>query len=234
MEPKVTKFRSNFFLPLPRTLTQSTLSELLSAFIEGVYATSTIEWIAVTTGVLSVWFSMKENILVYPFGIVSVLIYVYLAFQYKLYADMGVNGYYFVMSVYGWMYWKNTDGVRDQIPVTVNNAREWLTTVTLLVGSFGILVFVLMNFTDSDVPFWDATTTCFAITGMWLMARKKLENWIAWIICDLISIPLYFYKGLVLTSVQFLLFTGLACAGYLAWKKSLERESDRFLERENS
>lgn len=82
--------------------------------------------------------------------------------------------------------------------------------------------------------FWDATTTCFAITGMWLMARKKLENWIAWIICDLISIPLYFYKGLVLTSVQFLLFTGLACAGYLAWKKSLERESDRFLERENS
>lgn len=147
---------------------------------------------------------------------------------------MGVNGYYFVMSVYGWMYWKNTDGVRDQIPVTVNNAREWLTTVTLLVGSFGILVFVLMNFTDSDVPFWDATTTCFAITGMWLMARKKLENWIAWIICDLISIPLYFYKGLVLTSVQFLLFTGLACAGYLAWKKSLERESDRFLERENS
>lgn len=210
------------------------MSELLSAFIEGVYATSTIEWIAVTTGVLSVWFSMKENILVYPFGIVSVLIYVYLAFQYKLYADMGVNGYYFVMSVYGWMYWKNTDGVRDQIPVTVNNAREWLTTVTLLVGSFGILVFVLMNFTDSDVPFWDATTTCFAITGMWLMARKKLENWIAWIICDLISIPLYFYKGLVLTSVQFLLFTGLACAGYLAWKKSLERESDRFLERENS
>lgn len=234
METKVTKFRSNFFLPLPRTLTQSTLSELLSAFIEGVYATSTIEWIAVTTGVLSVWFSMKENILVYPFGIVSVLIYVYLAFQYKLYADMGVNGYYFVMSVYGWMYWKNTDGVRDQIPVTVNNAREWLITVTLLVGSFGILVFVLMNFTDSDVPFWDATTTCFAITGMWLMARKKLENWIAWIICDLISIPLYFYKGLVLTSVQFLLFTGLACAGYLAWKKSLERESDRFLERENS
>lgn len=141
------------FSYLCRTLTQSTLSELLSAFIEGVYATSTIEWIAVTTGVLSVWFSMKENILVYPFGIVSVLIYVYLAFQYKLYADMGVNGYYFVMSVYGWMYWKNTDGVRDQIPVTVNNAREWLTTVTLLVGSFGILVFVLMNFTDSDVPF---------------------------------------------------------------------------------
>jgi nicotinamide mononucleotide transporter len=82
---------------------------------------------------------------------------------------------------------------------------------------------VLINFTDSDVPFWDAATTAFAILGMWLMARKKLENWIAWIITDLISIPLYFYKGLVLTSFQFLIFTVLAVMGYFAWKKSLEK-----------
>lgn len=200
------------------------MQELISAFIEGVLATSTIEWIAVVTGLMSVWFSMKENILVYPFGIVSVLIYVYLAFNYKLYADMGVNSYYFVMSVYGWYHWKDTSGERDQIPVSVNDAREWIITIALLMGSFGILVFVLMNFTDSDVPIWDATTTCFAITGMWLMARKKLENWIAWIITDIISIPLYFYKGLVLTSVQFFFFTILAFAGYLAWRKSLEQE----------
>ena len=201
------------------------MSEIFSVFIEGVLATSTIEWIAVITGLLSVWCSMKENILVYPFGIVSVLIYVYLAFNYKLYADMGVNSYYFVMSVYGWYHWKDTGGDRDQIPVTVNDAREWIITGALLVGSFGILVFILMNFTDSDVPIWDALTTCFAITGMWLMARKKLENWIAWIITDIISIPLYFYKGLVLTSVQFFLFTLLAFAGYLAWRKSLEKEN---------
>ena len=200
------------------------MSELFTTFIEGVLATSTIEWIAVITGLLSVWCSMKENILVYPFGIVSVLIYVYLAFNYKLYADMGVNSYYFVMSVYGWYHWKDTGGKRDQIPVTINDKHEWLITAGLLIGSFGILVFVLMTFTDSDVPIWDATTTCFAITGMWLMARKKLENWIAWIITDIISIPLYFYKGLVLTSVQFFLFTILAFAGYLAWRKSLERE----------
>ncbi|MEP1139117.1 MAG: nicotinamide riboside transporter PnuC, partial [Balneola sp.] len=81
---------------------------------------------------------------------------------------------------------------------------------------------VLMNFTDSDVPIWDAATTSFAILGMWLMARKKLENWVAWIITDLISIPLYFYNGLVLTSFQFLIFTFLATMGYFAWKKSLE------------
>lgn len=140
---------------------------------------------------------------------------------------MGVNSYYFVMSVYGWYYWKNTDDDRDQIPVTVNTAKDWLISAALLMSSFGILVYVLMNFTDSDVPVWDALTTCFAITGMWLMAQKKLENWIAWIITDLISIPLYFYKGLVLTSVQFFLFTILAVAGYLAWKKSLHKELNK-------
>ncbi|MCG8374831.1 MAG: nicotinamide riboside transporter PnuC [Balneolales bacterium] len=200
------------------------MPEILEAFINGVLATSTIEWIAVVTGLMSVWFSMRENILVYPTGIVSVLIYVYLAFNYKLYADMGVNSYYFVMSVYGWYHWKNTGDDRPQIPVTVNNSREWIITAALLLSSFGILVFVLKNFTDSDVPVWDATTTCFAIAGMWLMARKKLENWIAWIIADIISVPLYFYKGLVLTSVQFFIFTVLAIAGFLAWRNSLRNE----------
>jgi len=200
---------------------------MVDQFFEGVLATSAIEWIAVITGLLSVWCSMKENILVYPFGIISVLIYVYLAFNYKLYADMGVNSYYFVMSVYGWYHWKDTGGERDQIPVTTNNSKEWMITGLLLLGSFVTLVFVLSNFTDSDVPVWDATTTAFAIAGMWLMAQKKLENWIMWIITDLISIPLYFYKGLVLTSVQFLIFTGLAIAGYFAWKKSRENENTK-------
>ncbi len=195
----------------------------IDGIINGVIQTTMWEWIAVTTGLASVWFSLKENIWVYPTGIISVLIYVYLAFAYKLYADMGVNFYYFVMSVYGWYYWIHPkDESRDQVPVTINNQKENLITAALLLGSFAILYFGLSNFTDSDVAFWDATTTSFAISGMWLMARKKLENWIAWIITDLISVPLYFYKGLVLTSFQFLIFTGLAFAGYLAWKKSFE------------
>jgi nicotinamide mononucleotide transporter len=198
------------------------MQSIFDGIVNGVIQTSGLEWIAVICGVASVIYSMRENILVYPTGIVSVLIYLYLAFEYKLYADMGVNGYYFVMSVYGWYYWTNTDGNKDQIPVTINSLRENFYSVAILAGSFGILVFVLINFTDSDVPFWDATTTSFAILGMWLMARKKLENWIAWIITDLISIPLYFYKGLVLTSFQFLIFTVLATMGYFAWKKSLE------------
>ncbi|MFY0696843.1 MAG: nicotinamide mononucleotide transporter [Balneola sp.] len=198
------------------------MQPIIDGIVNGIYQTSGLEWVAVICGVASVIYSMRENILVYPTGIISVLIYVYLAFEYKLYADMGVNGYYFVMSVYGWYYWTNTDGNKDQVPVTINSIRENFYSVGILAGSFGILVLVLINFTDSDVPFWDATTTAFAILGMWLMARKKLENWIAWIITDLISIPLYFYKGLVLTSFQFLIFTVLATMGYFAWKKSLE------------
>ena len=201
------------------------MESIVEGIIRGVINTTALEWIAVTTGLMSVWFSMKENILVYPTGIISVLIYVYLSFGPKLYADMGVNAYYFIMSVYGWYHWLDTDDEKkDQIPVTVNTLREHVISLCLLAGSFGILVFVLMNFTDSDVPVWDATTTAFAILGMWLMARKKLESWIAWIITDLASIPLWYYKGYVLTSFQFLVFTIFATMGYFAWKKSLEQQ----------
>ncbi|MDR9419236.1 nicotinamide riboside transporter PnuC [Gracilimonas sp.] len=206
---------------------------IIDGIINGVIQTSLLEWIAVATGLASVWFSMKENIWVYPTGIVSVLIYVYIAFAYKLYADMGVNFYYFVMSVYGWYYWvhpKNES--REQVAVTINNNKENLITLALGIVSFGILYFVLFNFTDSDVPFWDSVTTSFAIMGMFLMARKKLESWIAWIITDLISIPLYFYKELVLTSFQFLVFTAIAFAGYFAWKKSMEKNTDEIVKDE--
>ncbi|MEP1141879.1 MAG: nicotinamide riboside transporter PnuC, partial [Balneola sp.] len=100
------------------------MPEIIEGIFNGVIQTSALEWVAVICGVASVIYSMRENILVYPTGIISVIIYVYLAFQYKLYADMGVNGYYFVMSVYGWYYWTNTEGAKEQIEVTVNSATE--------------------------------------------------------------------------------------------------------------
>ena len=200
------------------------MQSIIDGIITGVINTSLLEWVAVTCGVASVLYSMRENILVSPTGIISVLIYVYLAFQYKLYADMGVNAYFFVVSVYGWYYWTNTSDSSKQVPVSINTPKENIYSILILVISFGILAFVLKNFTDSDVPLWDASTTSFAILGMWLMARKKLENWIAWIITDLISVPLYFYKGLVLTSFQFLIFTVIAIMGYFAWKKSLQNQ----------
>lgn len=206
---------------------------IIDGIVTGVLQTTILEWIAVATGLLSVWYSMKENIWVYPTGIVSVLIYVYIAYMYKLYADMGVNFYYFIMSVYGWYYWLHPKSdSREQVPVTMNNRKENLISAALTIGSFSILYFVLSNFTDSDVPFWDSLTTSFAILGMYLMARKKLESWVAWIITDLISIPLYFYKELVLTSFQFFVFTIIAIGGYISWKRSMEERNSKLKLRE--
>mgnify|MGYP002653590442 FL=1 len=200
------------------------MNEFFTLALEQFYQTTWLEALAVFFGLLSVWYSKQENILVYPTGIVSVLIYVYLCFEYKLYADMGINAYYFIMSVYGWYNWVNTrDDSRTQIPVSWNSRSENHLSILFLVCSFLLIRWVLISYTDSDVPNWDATTTSFALVGMWLMAKKKVENWIAWIITDIISVPLYLYKGLPFTAIQFLIFTGLAFWGYFAWKKSYEK-----------
>ena len=199
------------------------MNEFFSQLVEQFYQTTWLEAIAVIFGLLSVWYSKQENILVYPTGIISVLIYVYITFQYKLYADTGINLYYFAMSVYGWYNWLKKDDVTSkQLPITWNSRSENHLSLLFLACSFLLIRWVLISFTDSDVPNWDATTTSFALVGMWLMAKKKIENWIAWIITDVISVPLYMYKGLPFTAVQFLIFTVLAIWGYFAWKKSYE------------
>ncbi len=195
------------------------MSDFWNEFLIQIGNTSWLEFIAVFFGLLTVWYSKQENILVYPTGIVNVLIYVWIAFQYKLYADAGINAYYFIMSVYGWYYWKNTDDDAPQIPITVNNTKEHLIAIGITVVSF-LLIRLGLDFTDSDVPNWDAASTAFPIAAMWLMARKKLEHWIYWIITDLIAVPLYYYKGLPLTSVQYLIWTIIAVWGWVSWRKS--------------
>lgn len=191
---------------------------IIQTFYENVLASSWLEAVAVITGLLSVWFAKKENILVYPTGIISVLIYVYICFSVKLYADAGINAFYFAMSIYGWVKWSRKTGDKPSRPITWATKKEWVYSVTGLVLFFVILVFILKNYTDSNVPVWDALTTAIFIIGMWLMALKKIENWLFWILGDLISVPLYLSKGLVLTSFQFAIFLILAVAGYLEWR----------------
>lgn len=180
------------------------------------------EVVAVFFGLLSVWYAKKENILVFPTGIISVLLYVYICFHWKLYADMGVNFYYFVMSVYGWIVWSAKPDGATITPIAKNTKRENQISLGLFALFFMLMSFVLSNYTDSDVPYWDSLTTGIFLVAMWLMAKKKIENWIAWIIGDFISIPLYAYKGLYLTSFQFMVFLGIAIAGYLEWKRRLQ------------
>jgi len=196
--------------------------EIADLFLQNILQTTLLEVIAVIFGLLSVWYSKKVNILVFPTGIVSVLIYVYITFFAKLYADMFINGVYFVMSVYGWYHWTHPSPGKQERPVgfanRIQNIGGLLATVILFIA----MRYILINFTDSNVPTIDALTTAIFMVGMWLMAIKKVENWIYWIVGDIISIPLYFYKGLVFTSFQFLIFLIIAVAGYLAWRKEAQ------------
>jgi nicotinamide mononucleotide transporter len=180
-----------------------------------------LEAVAVFFGLASVWYAKKENILVYPTGIISVLIYVYICLHVGLYADMGINFFYFLMSVFGWYKWTRKDENQNTRPIAALSKKEWILSIAGTLVFFVILSYLLQNYTDSTVPHIDGFTTAVFIIGMWLMALKKIENWIYWIIGDVVSIPLYAYKSLVLTSFQFTVFLILAVAGYMEWRKKL-------------
>lgn len=198
-------------------------------FLFGQYATYPthqvwLEIIAVIFGGLSVWFSKRNSILVYPTGIISTLIFVYLCLQWDLLGDMMINGYYFAMSIYGWYIWTRKVDETHFTPITRTTKKE--KQYCILIG-IATLIFVYVVYKSFDkwtgwVAYADTITTAIFFVGMWLMARRKIENWIFWIIGDLISVPLYFYKGYTFTSLQYLIFTIIAIYGYLAWKKHLD------------
>tara|TARA_R100000655_G_C2963660_1_gene189277 strand:- start:285 stop:917 length:633 start_codon:yes stop_codon:yes gene_type:complete len=185
-----------------------------------------LEIIAVIFGFLSVWYSKQNNILVYPTGIVSTMIFVYLLWQWELLGDMMINAYYFSMSIYGWYVWTRKVGDDHFTPITSTTRKEKILSVVIFTGTL-LFVFGIYEWFDkwnNWTAYVDTITTAIFFVGMWLMARKKIENWIYWIIGDIISVPLYFYKGLTLTSLQYLLFTIIAIYGYLAWKKNLRND----------
>jgi len=208
-------------------------SYIFETLWNNVLDTTILEFVAVVFGLLSVWYAKQEKILVYPTGIISVLIYVYICFGIKLYADAGINLFYFMMSVYGWYKWSKK-GEDPQISITKSTKNDWLISVVMFIVSAVIIAVLLKLFKKDDIEYWstsvpyiDTFTTAIFIVGMWLMAFKKLENWIFWIIGDVISVPLYAYKGLVFTSFQFLVFLIIAVAGYIAWRnKILESPSN--------
>ena len=197
------------------------ISDIFGILYRNLADSSLPEAIAVIFGILSVWYAKKENILVYPTGIISVLIYIYICFYAKLYADMGINFVYFVMSIYGWYMWSRKDEREKVLPISRCSKKGHIISAIMLVGFFISLSYFLTNYTDSNVPVIDSFTTAIFIVGMWLMALKKIENWIYWIIGDLISIPLYFYKDLALTSIQFTIFLVLAILGYIEWRRKI-------------
>jgi nicotinamide mononucleotide transporter len=183
--------------------------------------TSWIEIFAVACGLLSVWFMKKESILVFPFGIVNVLIYVYICFTAKLYAYAGINVFYAAMSIYGWINWLRKGPGEESLRISRLSKSQVFLYIALIILFFIILRLLLVAVTDSEVPTWDAVTTAIYIIGMWLLARKKIENWILWIAGDTISIALFAYEKLYFSSFQFLVFTIIAVFGFIEWRKKL-------------
>lgn len=200
------------------------MNELAQQLYRNILDTLYIEIIAVIFGILSVWFARKENILVYPTGIINVLIYVYLCFFAGLYADMGINVFYFIMSVFGWYNWSRRNDQQQHIPISTLDFKQWVFYVAITASAFAIIYYVLISFTDSTVPVFDSITTSIFITGMWLMAVKKLENWLFWIVGDLMVIPLFSMKGLIFTSLQYVVFFILAVMGFIEWRRRLNLE----------
>lgn len=182
-----------------------------------------LEIVAVVFGFLSVWFSKQNNILVFPTGMISTAIFVYLLFKWELLGDMMINGYYFAMSVYGWYIWTRKVDSTYVTPISTTTQKEKQISIGIFITSLFFVFVVYKSFDKwiSWVAYVDTLTTAIFFVGMWLMARRKIENWIFWIIGDIISVPLYLHKGFTFTSFQYLGFTIIAIYGYIAWKKYL-------------
>lgn len=185
-----------------------------------------LENTAILFGLLSVWFAKKDNIWVFPTGIINTAIYTYLLWKWSLLGDMMINFYYVIMSVYGWYHWTRKKDNVVEFPISKMTKSEKQISL-LLFGATIVFVVAVYTFFDKFThwtSYVDTVVTGMFFAGMWLMARRKIENWILWIVGDVISIPMYFAKGLTCTSFQYLIFTIIAVYGYREWKRILHEK----------
>ena len=184
-----------------------------------------LEIIAVFFGFLSVWFSKNNNILVFPTGMINTSIFVYLLLKWSLLGDMIINAYYFIMSIYGWYFWLK--GTNNTVSPISKVSNKDIRIVVLLFISSAVFVSLVYSFFDkweTIVSYIDILTTAIFFAAMWLMAKRKVESWIFWIVGNIISVPLYLHKGLAFTSIQYFIFTVIAIAGYIKWKELYNKQ----------
>ena len=198
------------------------MTETYHQFINDLAATGWWEFIAVITGIASVWFSRIENILVYPIGLISTTIYIFLSVHGHLYGEASVNLYYTLMSIYGWILWTRRNEAHQHIVnIAFSNRREWIQQLSFF-AVFYIVIFVSLHFlklrlVPQAIPCADDFASTKAYTGMWLMARKKVESWYWWLATNIASVPLYFVKHYVFTSVYYAILFVMAIFGLLEW-----------------
>lgn len=186
-----------------------------------------IEITGAVLGVLFLFFEIKQNALLWPTGILTSVFYIFIFYKAQFYADMGLQVYYVLISIYGWWYWwrGNADNEKEHVPIVrLQTKLAWILFAVSIV-LFLLIAYILVSFTDSPLPYWDAFTTSLSITATWMLARKILEQWWLWILVNIVSLGLYIYKGLYPTVVLFAFYAALSVVGYYQWNKSYKQES---------
>ena len=194
------------------------MHSLMSLFMEQIKETTWVQWLAVALGVVEVLLARINNIWLYPTGIAATLLSILLLMEVQLYAESALNVYYVVMSIYGWVHWIRRQDA-PPVKITYSNKNEWLISLAISLGGWAVLYVLLKNFTPSNVPVWDAFVSSTAWAGMWLLARRKIENWVFLNISNLFAIPLLFYKKLPMFAVLTVFLFVVAIFGYFEWKR---------------
>lgn len=195
----------------------------MNEFLEALAGMDFLEIAGLFFGLICVWLLIKENIWTWPTGIIYVIISLYIFYQEKLYADLALHFIYLGLNFYGWYYWiYGNNNKQEELPVT--KASYKLLIILIICSTISIIIvgYLLQNFTDASLPYWDTTTTILSLAGMYLTAKKKIENWYFWFVVDVIATGIYFYKGIEFYAILYLIYIGLAVVGYFSWRKSLQ------------
>ncbi len=190
-------------------------------------STNYIELAGSILGLLYIFFSIRQHILTWPTGLLTSALYVYVFFISKLYADMGLQSYYVFISIYGWYFWiKGGNKEKKKVQVSRLKKALLLKLAFVTVVIYAIILYILLEHTDSPVPYMDSMTTALSIVATWMLARKIIEHWVIWVFVDAFSVGLYMYKGLWPTSVLFIVYTIMAIVGYFEWKRDMYSSLD--------
>jgi nicotinamide mononucleotide transporter len=204
------------------------LQEIYQQFIHDIQYTGWLEYIAVLSGIISVWFSRKENILVYPTGLVNTIVYIYLSIKGSLFGEASVNFYYTIMSIYGWVLWAKRNEQHQPVVHITYSGKRWWTYQLSFFAAFYLAIFFLLtclkkDFAPGAIPWADAFASATAFTGMWLMTKKKVESWYWWMATNIASIPLYFVKHYVFTSVYYVILLVMSVFGLIEWMRRAKK-----------
>ncbi len=183
-----------------------------------------IELLGAILGILYIRFSIRQNLLTWPTGLLTSLLYIVVFFKSGLYAAMGLQVYYVAISIYGWYFWLKGENANNKslLPVQLVKKKLWFKIGGVSILIYSVILFILIKYSDSNVPYLDSLTTSLSIVATWMLAKKYIENWIIWIFVDIVSTGLYIYKSLWPTVILFMVYTVMAFFGYFEWKKDLK------------